>query len=88
MSLIYTAPIAQSQKSAFASTSLKRRNSIYIGGKADAKSRAKLEQWRVSHILNMTPQKDSSVQVSLPFMLFIMNVYPPAVLFEMDMIHA
>ena len=54
MSLVYTAP---SQAST-------RRNGIYIGGKTDAKSRSKLEQWGVTHILNMTPQKDSSVQVS------------------------
>ena len=59
MSLIYTTPA-----SAASAGSSKKRHSIYIGGKKDAKDRNKLERWGVTHILNMTPPKDSSLQVS------------------------
>ena len=38
---------------------------IYIGGKDDAKNKTALKQHGVTHILNMTPEKDSSIQVSL-----------------------
>ena len=40
-----------------------RRHSLYIGGKDQAKSLPKLEQWGISHILNVTPTKDSGIQV-------------------------
>lgn len=38
---------------------------IYIGGKDDAKNKPALKQHGVTHVLNMTPEKDSSIQVSL-----------------------
>ena len=38
---------------------------IYIGGKDDARNKTALKQHGVTHILNMTPEKDSSIQVSL-----------------------
>ena len=53
MSLIYTVPAASGQP----------RNSIYIGGKNDAKSLDRLGRWGISHILNVTPTKDTSIQV-------------------------
>eukprot|EP00979_Chaetoceros_neogracilis_P002535 scaffold433_cov260-Chaetoceros_neogracile.AAC.62 len=53
MSLVFTLP---------PSSPSSRRNSIYIGGKEDAKDRSKLEQWGVKYVLNMTPEKDSSIQ--------------------------
>lgn len=37
---------------------------IYIGGKDDAKNKTALKQHGITHILNMTPEKDSSIQVS------------------------
>jgi hypothetical protein len=41
-----------------------RRPGLYLGGKADAKDRDKLERWQVKHILNMTPPKEACIQVS------------------------
>lgn len=58
MSLVYTAPAATSK-----SINRSRRHSIYIGGKSDAKSLDKLDRWGISHILNVTPTKDTSIQV-------------------------
>ena len=57
MSLIYTAPAA--------SAGVSSRNGLYIGGKKEAKSRSTLERWGITHILNVTPEKDSSIQVRL-----------------------
>ncbi|GFH47901.1 dual specificity MAP kinase phosphatase [Chaetoceros tenuissimus] len=37
---------------------------IYIGGKDDAKNKTALKQHGITHILNMTPEKDSSIQMS------------------------
>jgi hypothetical protein len=54
MSLVYTVNAA---------TPGARRHSVYIGGKDHAKNLAKLEQWGISHILNVTPTKDSGIQV-------------------------
>jgi hypothetical protein len=54
MSLVHTANAA---------TPGSRRHSVYIGGKDQAKSLPKLEQWGISHILNVTPTKDSGIQV-------------------------
>lgn len=56
MSLVYMAPAAQPGA---------KRNNVYLGGKSDAKDRTKLEQRNVTHILNMTPSKDSSIQVCM-----------------------
>ena len=57
MSLIFTSP---AQKAPSVS---KRRYSIYLGGKNDAKSKAKLEAWGITHILNMTPEKEAGIKV-------------------------
>lgn len=43
---------------------VKKLHGIYIGGKSDAKNRSKLQQLGITHILNMTPEKDASIQVS------------------------
>ena len=40
-----------------------RRPGLYLGGKSEAKNREKLEQWNVTHILNMTPAKEANIQV-------------------------
>lgn len=58
MSLIYTAP------SAAGSGTKVRQHGLYIGGKRDARSRSSLDRWGITHILNVTPEKDSSIQVS------------------------
>ena len=52
MSLIYTPPLSGG-----------RRKGLYLGGQKDAKSREKLNKWGVTHILNVTTEKDSGVQV-------------------------
>jgi len=54
MSLIYTTDGGNSGG---------KRNRLYIGGKADAKDRNKLQQWGVTHVLNVTPSKEGSVHV-------------------------
>jgi hypothetical protein len=58
MSLVYTSPVAAVGGS---------RNSVYIGGRADAKSLEKLERWGISRILNVTPAKETSIQVFFCF---------------------
>jgi hypothetical protein len=63
MSLIYTVPAAANTTSTSTSNITTRRHSIYIGGKSHAKSLEKLERWGISHILNVTPTKDTSIQV-------------------------
>lgn len=50
-----------------------RRNSIYIGGRADAKSLEKLQRWGISRILNVTPTKEASIQVGYLFLFFPYN---------------
>ena len=57
MSLVYTA---------------ETRNRLYIGSRSDAKNRDKLQQWNVSHILNVTPAKDAGVQVCSHVLAFFM----------------
>lgn len=53
MSLIYTAESSDGGK----------RNRLYIGARADAKDRDKLQnRWGVKYILNITPTKDAGVQ--------------------------
>jgi len=41
-----------------------RKHGLYLGGKTDAKSREKLERWGVTHVLNVTPPKEGSIQGS------------------------
>ena len=67
MSLIYTAPSAPG--------SGMKEHGLYIGGKKDAKSRSSLDRWGVSHVLNVTTEKDSSVQVSYAWVK-IMLTFP------------
>ena len=67
MSLVYTAPAAQSSIPTTRTTttttntatakSYQRRNSVYLGSKEDAKSRSTLEKRNITHILNVTPEK-------------------------------
>mmetsp|Transcript_1739 Transcript_1739/g.2415 ORF Transcript_1739/g.2415 Transcript_1739/m.2415 type:complete len:128 (+) Transcript_1739:57-440(+) len=52
MSLIYTSPTS--------------RNSIYLGGKVDAKSFATLKQRNVLRILNVTPAKEAGITAGVP----------------------
>jgi hypothetical protein len=40
-----------------------KRHGLYLGAKSDAKSRHKLEQWGITHILNVTPPKEGGIQV-------------------------
>jgi len=43
-----------------------RRPALYLGGKSDAKNREKLLARNVTHILNMTPTKEASIQAGVP----------------------
>lgn len=52
MSLIYTQPTS--------------RNNLYLGGKEDAKSLAKLQQRNVRRILNVTPAKEAGITAGVP----------------------
>jgi hypothetical protein len=54
MSLIHQAPVVVQG----------RRPGLYLGGKADAKDRDKLERYNVTHILNMTTSKEVNIKVS------------------------
>lgn len=58
MSLVYTVPATTT-----AAAAGKSRNSVYIGGRAEAKSLEKLQRWGISRILNVTPAKETSIQV-------------------------
>ena len=64
MSLIYMAPAMESPAAVGTETQpRRRRNRLYLAGKADAKNRDKLLRWGITHILNTTPSKDASIQV-------------------------
>jgi protein-tyrosine phosphatase len=52
MSLIYTHPTS--------------RNSLYLGGKDDAKSLSKLQQRNVRRVLNVTPAKEAGITAGVP----------------------
>jgi len=65
MSLIYNPP--SSNKSL--TQGGKRRHGLYIGGQKDAKNREKLNKWGITHILNVTPEKEGGVQVSCLWLL-------------------
>jgi Dual specificity phosphatase, catalytic domain len=43
-----------------------KRPGIYLGGKVDAKNRQKLIDRGITHILNMTPAKEVSIQAGVP----------------------
>jgi predicted protein tyrosine phosphatase len=43
-----------------------RRPGLYLGGKADAKDRDKLERYNVTHILNMTTSKEVNIKAGVP----------------------
>jgi protein-tyrosine phosphatase len=45
---------------------LRIRHSIYVGGKEDAKSLEKLQQRKITHILNVTPPKVANSQMGVP----------------------
>mmetsp|Transcript_88343 Transcript_88343/g.247131 ORF Transcript_88343/g.247131 Transcript_88343/m.247131 type:complete len:136 (+) Transcript_88343:80-487(+) len=64
MSLVYTAPAAGNNASSGGGNS--RRNSVYIGGKKEAKSLEMLQQRGISRILNVTPAKETSIQAGVP----------------------
>lgn len=59
MSLIYTAPSARDSGAAGV-----KEHGLYLGGKKDARSRSFLDRRGVTHVLNVTTEKDSSIQVS------------------------
>lgn len=61
MSLVYTAP-----RETVPTGAAGRPHGLYLGGKADAKSRSKLEGWGVTHVLNVTPEKEAGVQSGVP----------------------
>ncbi|EEC47494.1 predicted protein [Phaeodactylum tricornutum CCAP 1055/1] len=56
MSLIHQAPVVVQG----------RRPGLYLGGKADAKDRDKLERYNVTHILNMTTSKEVNIKAGVP----------------------
>ena len=58
MGLIYTSSSTSSGDG--------RRHGLYLGGKREAKSIEKLQQWNISHILNVTPTKEVSIQAGVP----------------------
>ena len=60
MGLIYTCSASGR------STGDGRRHGVYLGGKKEAKSLEKLQQWNISHILNVTPTKEVSIQAGVP----------------------
>ena len=72
MSLIYTAPSDGSNQK-------QRRNSVYLGGQAEAKSFSTLQQWGVKYILNVTPEKEGygitvrKIHYSLPSPFFLIK---------------
>lgn len=43
-----------------------RRPGIYLGGKSDAKNKQKLLDRHITHILNVTPPKEVSIQAGVP----------------------
>lgn len=43
-----------------------RRPGIYLGGKADAKNKDKLLARNVTHVLNLTPSKETNIQAGVP----------------------
>ena len=57
MSLVYTAPTPCGPGES------SKNHSLYIGGKTDAKSKRSLNKLGVTHILNVTPEKEACVQV-------------------------
>jgi len=59
MSLVYTTKAQSSINGG-------KRNSLYIGGRSDAKSFEKLERYGISHILNVTPSKEAAIQAGVP----------------------
>lgn len=75
MSLIYTAPAA--------APGVSSGNGLYIGGKKEAKSRSTLGRWGITHILNVTPEKDSSIQVSFALLSLAFGaILVPCTLFD------
>ena len=42
----------------------RKRHGLYLGSKGDAKSRSKLDAWGVTHILNVTPEKEAGIKVN------------------------
>jgi len=60
MSLVYT-PFASDNYSA--NSGKRNQVGLYLGGQKDAKNRDKLQKWGVTHILNVTPEKESGIEV-------------------------
>ena len=51
-----------------------KRPGLYIGKKKDAKNLEKLRQWNITHILNMTPEKDVNVKVKTALLAFVVAI--------------
>ena len=72
MSLVYQCPDAipivhTSSTSSRSGVTTTFRSGLYLGSKKDAKNYKKLtEHWHVTHILNMTPSKHSTIQAGVP----------------------
>ena len=60
MSLVYI-PCESDNYSAVSAT--RKQTGLYLGGQKDAKNRDKLQMWGVTHILNVTPEKESGIEV-------------------------
>ena len=65
MSLIYQAAASNTNASTRHQSNTRTRPGLYLGGKVHAKNLDKLKRWNVTHILNLTPMKQSGIQVSL-----------------------
>ena len=61
MSLIYQPPVEASSKK-----STVPRPGLYVGGKVDAKDFTKLKQRNITHILNLTPAKETGIEAGVP----------------------
>lgn len=73
MSLIYQPPVVVSASSTPSSQpKASPRPGLYVGGKADAKDFTKLKQRNITHILNMTPAKETGIEAGVP------NYFPRA----------
>jgi protein-tyrosine phosphatase len=67
MSLVYQPPLSQPQKAnTNASPKKLARPGLYVGGKADAKDLDKLIQRNITHILNVTPAKETGIEAGVP----------------------
>jgi protein-tyrosine phosphatase len=68
MSLIYQPAVPRQQRKPNSSPDQQQRQrpGLYVGGKSDAKDYSKLLQRNITHILNMTPAKETGYGAGVP----------------------